>query len=297
MAVLPSFFTDPSLSDRDFARCYTIHAYKDGQSPVDIAKDLGITPWLARDWLRKAGSPLSKSAGLRAAYARGRRSGAEHSAKLRQYSVNETVFERRLTQETAWALGVIVGDGCVCRRPDGKITALEVVGDRDVCEKVSAIVGSNAPIKHLKGGCYGVRYHSPHLAKSLARWGIGPAKTYTVRLPEVPKRLLPDLVRGYWDADGCVTFKRQYQKINLSLSAVSASPLLIKDLQSVIAAVLGRIPKASRCGTKRTQIVSLACQPARLFGQWLWRTSSPLNRGDRKYQRLLELGGLSGCPT
>jgi len=169
--------------------------HKQGILPADIAQRCGMEAQNVRQRLRGLGVRFSKSVGLKAAYAAGRRrkpigsvgeNGGEKVGgnKGRKYTIDETAFETELTPAKAWLLGVIVGDGCVTRRA-GKINGLMVCGDRDVCEKAATILGSNAPVKYLKVGCWDVQFHNPQLGESLARYGILPAKTYDVPFPDL----------------------------------------------------------------------------------------------------------------
>lgn len=207
----------------------------------------------------------------------------------RIHTLNERVYEADLTPESAWALGVLIGDGCVTRRA-GHIEGVEVCGDEDVCRKVATVFGSEKPTKHLRGGCHAIRFFGRSFAASLARYGVVPAKTATVGLPEVRPDLLPHLIRGYWDADGCVTTGRQQpgrgNKLKLTLAAVTVSSTLAAQLASVVHDVTG-----ARCGPygQRKKRVSVTCLKALTLGHWLWDQSEPHMRSARKYDRFLAL--------
>lgn len=213
---------------------------------------------------------------------------------VRKYTVDPTVYERGLTADSAWLMGVIVGDGCVIRK-HGVVQGLEVCGDEDVCRKAAVILGSNHPVKHLQGGCYALRVYSRRLGRSLAAHGIGPAKTETVRLPSIPDDLVSHMVRGYWDADGCVTTKTQQKqrggKKQLVLSAKTVSLGLANDVVGVLQSV---VDGSYGPYGKRKKLVAASCLKAVRIGDWMWADSQPWNRGSRKHMRFRELRCLHG---
>lgn len=263
---------------------------------MEIAADLGVTPWVVRSWVRKSGVTLDRTRGMRAAYAEGRRSGEAHGRKMRSYALNEAAFEGEITPELAWLLGVTVGDGCVVRR-DGKTLGLEVCGDRDVCEKAKTLLSSEHPVKHLAGECHAVRFFSIRLGESLERFGIVPDKTRTVRWPkEVPKALDSHVMRGYWDADGCImTAKsgRKTLKTRMVLTVSSASTLMLEDVRERVAAVTGT--KAAVFVDKRGySYFSQSVFNAVKLGDWMYAGSNDTMRSDRKYERFTELRELHG---
>lgn len=209
-----------------------------------------------------------------------------------RYSADEEVFDRPLTPATAWALGIIVGDGCIIRRQSA-LKGLDVCGDQDVCEKVAAVLGSDAPVYYLRGNCWDVRIFSRKLAASLGRLGIQPAKTYTVPFPDLPEELFSHFVRGFWDADGCVQTKQSGKNKILCLSAVSCSRLLMKRLHAVLEGVVeGHVSLHTRMShppRAEKYIISLGEAASRCLGAWLWGSSEPAIRGDRKFDHFHDL--------
>jgi DNA-binding CsgD family transcriptional regulator len=261
-----------------------------GLLPNAIAAQLGMQPQTVRQRLRALGVKLSKSVGLKAAYAEGRRPSPSRANGYYGYTLNEATFEAPLTPATAWLLGVIVGDGCIVRRK-GRIYGLDVCGDRDVCEKTCKILGSNANPQHKTGGCHTVRFHSVRLAQSLAQFGIMPDKCYSVPWPKgLPAELTSHFARGFWDADGCVTHKCGGR--GLVLSAVSCSKPLMARLHREICSVIStksKLLESQPLARAPRYAVAFSCLKALKLGQWLWASSAPAIRSDRKYARFLSL--------
>lgn len=270
-----------ALSDVLQTRQRVVERLRGGELPVVVAGDEGITAWLARDWGRKAGLDFSKSAGLRAAWANRRRVFVDRSGK----DVN--VFRRPLIPATAWLLGLIVGDGCVARH-QGRVTGLQLCGDLDVCRKAAFILKTQSKIKHLKGGCYGFECGSVSLARSLVDIGINPAKTYTVPWPAcVPRELDSHFMRGFWDADGCVTSGKVPWGRRLVLTSVSCSLGLMTEVHRRVAEVCasrGKLTTIRQAGRAAKYMVSVSAYKAVTLGDWLWTGADESIRGARKYE-------------
>jgi hypothetical protein len=261
--------------------------------PAEIAATLGVSTWVVRSWARAEGILLSKSAGLVRAYEIGSRRCEDQGP--RSYLLNEGFFEEPLTPSGAWVLGLLFGDGCVCQKK-GVPIAVELVGDLDVCEKVTKVLGSDAQVKQLKG-CYGVRFYSHRLASSLAAFGVHPAKTYSMEWPSVPEELLRHFVRGFWEADGCVTVGVSYGKPRLVLSATSCSEAFMKGLHEQVRRVSGSESKLFRVlpkGRSPRFLSSVSCFKAVRLGAWLWDDVSSEWRSDRKQGKFESMRGTHG---
>ena len=55
---------------------------------------------------------------------------------------------------------------------------------------------------------YRLQIGSSQWFQSLSALGYTPAKSLTLQFPRVPSRHIPHFVRGYFDGDGCVYFRR-----------------------------------------------------------------------------------------
>lgn len=207
--------------------------------------------------------------------------------KLRRYALDQETFVRPLTAGTAWALGVIMGDGCVTRA-NGLIRGLDVVGDRDVCEKVARVLGSTHPLRD-HGNYASVRFHSPRLAESLIALGVEPAKSHTMRWPALRPELVPHFFRGFFDADGCVTTaKRAKRRDYPVVSLCSASASFMRVAAETARYVTGSKSKlVKRAGGDL--FLFLSCRNAVRLGRWMYEESTPEIRSARKHARFLEV--------
>lgn len=119
-------------------------------------------------------------------------------------------------EEAAYWLGFIAADGCVTT--DGKRDYLVVVLAeedeehlRTLATWLKAKVWGPYPSRGFgEGGQNHFRMHcfSQEIVDGLARWGVGPRKTWTVRPPELPVELMCHYWRGVFDGDGWISFKK-----------------------------------------------------------------------------------------
>lgn len=76
-------------------------------------------------------------------------------------------------------------------------------------ESIKAAVGSNTKLYHGKKNgvninCYELCLYSKRIFTDITKLGGSTKKSNTLRFPKVPKNMLPDFIRGYFDGDGSV---------------------------------------------------------------------------------------------
>lgn len=140
----------------------------------------------------------------------------------KKYHVNENFFKVIDTEEKAYILGFICADGHV----EYNNIQFEVAEkDADILYKIRKALNSTHPIKEIrKENPYKeserkelvmekMRINGIHLTKPLLNMGLGGKKTYTLNssiLKFVPKYLIRDFLRGYFDGDGNVFYGKKY---------------------------------------------------------------------------------------
>lgn len=138
----------------------------------------------------------------------------------RRYTLNENIFEIIDTEEKAYWLGFLLADGSICvRESTGQSTIkLNLASiDKNHIQKFLDFVGCDMPIKtymvgngandNLSESCE-ITITSKKIVSDLAKLGIGPKKSFTVEIPEVAEHLIRHLIRGIWDGDGSVLFRK-----------------------------------------------------------------------------------------
>jgi hypothetical protein len=128
--------------------------------------------------------------------------------RINRYSLNRDFFSTINTQEKAYVLGLIASDGWVSR--SGKQVSLALqVRDRHIIYDVRRAMQSNARVfEKARGGFPGsgtrmqVIFDSKKLASDLAKYGVVPGKSKTLRYPAIPRRFERHFARGLFDGDG-----------------------------------------------------------------------------------------------
>lgn len=117
----------------------------------------------------------------------------------------------------AYVLGFFAADGTMIANNRGAHFIEFHITDKEVLVQIRSAVGSNHKIatrkrnpKHKTG--YRLQIGSKEWFKDLTALGFVPNKSLVMRLPPVPPKLFGHFVRGYFDGDGCVHFKKYYAK-------------------------------------------------------------------------------------
>ena len=153
-----------------------------------------------------------------------RKRGWERNGKSgkRIYNVNKDFFKYINTEEKAYILGFICADGHIEK---DRLVITVSVKDKDILEKIKKSLNSNHPIKEVKRKnpyqntdrkellLLELKVNSVELVKPLFNMGLTTNKTYTLNssiLKYIPKYLMRDFLRGYFDGDGNVFFGVRY---------------------------------------------------------------------------------------
>ena len=140
----------------------------------------------------------------------------------KKYHVDDDFFRVINTEEKAYILGFICADGHV----EHNHIQFEVAQkDTDILYRIRKALKSNHPITEVhKGNPYRksdrkeitmskMRINGVYLTKPLLKMGLMGNKTYTLNssiLKYVPKYLIRDFLRGFFDGDGNVFFGKKY---------------------------------------------------------------------------------------
>lgn len=140
-----------------------------------------------------------------------------------RYELNENVFDTIDTEEKAYWLGFIIADGSIQVRKSGQCIIKLALCSEDYLhlEKWKKFLQTKMPIKNYivgngknnnKTNCCELTITSKNILQALAKYGIGPQKSHTVEIPEIPSHLVRHLLRGIWDGDGSVLYRTPRKK-------------------------------------------------------------------------------------
>ena len=114
----------------------------------------------------------------------------------------------------SYVLGFFAADGTMIRNNRGGHFIEFHVTDKEILEAIRRVVGSNhkisvrirRSIKHKTG--YRIQIGSREMYNDLLALRMSSRKSLTLQMPKIPKRCFSHFVRGYFDGDGCVYFKK-----------------------------------------------------------------------------------------
>lgn len=162
----------------------------------------------------------------------------------RIYKVNEDFFKCINTEEKAYILGFICADGHIEK---DRLNITVSIKDIDILEKIRYAMHSNHPIKKVQRTnpykktnrknliLSELMIGSVELVKPLFNMGLTTNKTYTLNgdiLKYIPKYLIRDFLRGYFDGDGNVFFGRRYSSgYKYNVNICGNEDFLLKSFQ------------------------------------------------------------------
>jgi len=132
-------------------------------------------------------------------------------------NVNKDFF-KTWSPEMAYVFGYFAADGGMTYNARGAYYLEFNSADEALILLVRILLDSNHMIskrvrkKEKWKQIYRLQIGSKEMFEDLLRLGMTPAKSKTLQFPEVPNRYLKDFVRGYFDGDGCIYFKKHFAK-------------------------------------------------------------------------------------
>jgi hypothetical protein len=168
----------PKRSEENIKRI--IELYNNGTPIDDICKECDISPRGITGIRQRLGIPVRDS----------------HT-----YAVNENFF-KEWSNEMAWVLGLIITDGCVNSKNSFGFSQQE----EPLVMKVRDLFGSTHPIRPPEKGrqTYILNVGSQVMVKDLNELGVTPAKSLTMKFPDVPSDYIHHFIRGVFEGNGWV---------------------------------------------------------------------------------------------
>lgn len=169
-----------------------VELYKNGLSTIKIGKIFGLNPSGIRALLNRRNISTSKL------------------SCYRTYKVDKNFFKIIDTEEKAYILGFLYGDGN--NYPEhGKISVTSLKKDERILKRIRAALKSNAKLyyqtnKKTKQVYVTLAIYSKEISKDLIHLGVIKNKTKFLQFPILPPELIKHFIRGLFDSDGCFTF-------------------------------------------------------------------------------------------
>lgn len=123
-------------------------------------------------------------------------------------------FFKKWSPEMAYVLGFFAADGSMLQNNRGGYYIEFHITDQIILRHIRTVISSSHKItkrlpRNLKHKIlYRLQIGSKEWFEDLSHLGFTQHKSNTLRFPDVPKEYIADFVRGYFDGDGCVYFKK-----------------------------------------------------------------------------------------
>lgn len=164
--------------------------------------------------------------------------GQQYSSSRRKYYLNEDFF-CKWNSSMAYVLGFWFADGYMRKEKSYRIVFAGK--DKDIFIKIREALCSNHPIRlSHRDNCYFISFCSRKLYEGLTKLGGLRRKSKIITFPKVPKKFLPDFIRGYFDGDGSVFFVKYIRTKDKRLTKelrtnfTSGSRQFLNDLMKVL---------------------------------------------------------------
>jgi len=157
----------------------------------------------------------------------------------RKYNLNENFFDS-WAPDMAYVLGFWFADGYMRKEKSYRVTFSGK--DKEIFVQILKAFNSNHPIRltDKEDDCYFISLCSKKLYEDLVKLGGLRCKSRVVNFPYVPRKFLPDFIRGYFDGDGSVFFveyvrtKDKRRTRELRTNFTSGSPKFLESLMRVL---------------------------------------------------------------
>lgn len=206
-----------------------------------------------------------------------------------KYFVNHHYFDF-LKEDAAYFLGVLAADGNVSK-DEHRITLGVCEKDKEIIEKFKFAIKSSHPIKryirilHNKSYPQRVfRFNSPHMCNVMKQYGIVPNKSLSLNFPELPEKLIPAFIRGYFDGDGSITITKQKNKFIYILGTKPFLETLKMHFNKACNTNVGWIARHNKSNIYHFCIHGN--NGSKSFSNWIYHKSNADVRLTRKYIKM-----------
>lgn len=157
-----------------------------------------------------------------------------------KYRLNESYFDTIDNENKAYFLGLLMADGCVSDKNTVTLTLKEC--DKHIIDALIKELETNSPLKFIKNdknnqsNYYTVTFYSKKLCKSLIKLGCIPRKTHLLKwdVSFMDEKLINHFVRGYFDGDGCISYRLHKGKYLKSTINFTSSKCFCEGLSMLI---------------------------------------------------------------
>jgi len=255
-----------------------IELYKQGVSAKTLAKKYNIRKQKIINWTKELGIFRTSN------------------ESTRLHIVNEHCFDNFKTEEQAYWLGFLYAD--VYNNEKGGAVTLQLKGDdvNHVIKYVNFIGGDINDIKNYtsKNGHKISKYNinSIYLSEKLRSLGCPQRKSFIIKYPDwLPKNLNNHFIRGYFDGDGCLTFRKKQKEYKFSIVGTKELCESLKEIYKEECNIDINYRYISKTGNNTYELESSGNQKIEKICDYLYRNATIFL--ERKQEKYLELKNMN----
>ena len=208
----------------------------------------------------------------------------------KKISSDDTLFEKIDTEEKAYWLGFLYADGSVYKNNKGYYRFELGLAEKDLIhiEKFKKFVNSKHDIKYrVKTKSFRIVFSDPQFTKNLIDLGCVPNKSLILTFPtedQVPLELQKHFIRGYFDGDGSISYRKSGGSPGISVMGTLEFLLKLNEVFKNLAV----IAKKDKRHLNNTYTLRFRVQPGINFLYLIYNDSNIfLTRKYEKYNFLL----------
>ncbi len=216
---------------------------------------------------------------------------------IRKYSLDQGFFDKIDTEEKAYILGFLYGDGAVTPlNVSIAITGLQ--SDRQIFEDIGNAMNSNRPMTITKRGHLVFAVSSKRMRDRLYELGVVPNKTKIITFPHdhVPECLRHHFIRGLFDSDGCITCAKDMRgntkRYMAQWQIYSTRSMLssVKDIMASEGIDTNELTKDKRCYENSAILATSKAETLHRIREYLYKDSTIcLERKRARFDEILLL--------
>lgn len=209
--------------------------------------------------------------------------------------INSFAFSK-ITRDSAYWLGIMLTDGYINKTNGFELT----LKDKEHIEKFKTFLKSKHIIQERKtiingNECinYRISIKDAQIVSDLQKLNCINNKSFSLQLPKLEDKYMPDLIRGIFDGDGCIT--RTSTKRNM-ITICSASNIFLEDIRKYFEKNDIKCTRIFKNRQLYNLNISVKTDNFIKFYNLLYKDSKNKNRLDRKYKKMKTICRLKTKP-
>lgn len=213
---------------------------------------------------------------------------------------NENIFDKIDTSAKAYWLGFFYADAynsdktntfclTLCDNDFNHLVKLSNFVGLPIDKIISYEFKNKSRTNKIYRAC-SLKLYSKHICQVMTKLGCPRAKSFTITYPDwMPKELHSHFIRGMFDGDGCLTYRKNQKEWKWSLASTDVCCNSIKQILLNEIGLNVNYRNISLSGRNTCELESSGNEKITKIMNWLYIDSSVETRLDRKYDKFLDL--------